>query len=149
MQADILAPKFDESFRLPVPRFKLRWRMHFFNKPSKQGIFNGGGKQSEGAWAVDKNGLSKVIIEGEDIYTQELKTFLEIDGHNYATMEWLSYARLPGFFKYNGDIKTRPYIAGLTLFSREHKATVFVDGTYKVEELTPEEKLFRKKEHSI
>jgi hypothetical protein len=134
---------------VPVPRYKLRWRFDFAGKPSRCGVWNGSGGDKDSAWAVNKEGLVRACIEGEDIYTHELKTLVELDGHNYATCEWIAYSRMPGFYKYAGDVTPRVYIGGLALISRTHRVNVYVDGTYTQQELSDEEKLFKKKEHSI
>lgn len=133
----------------PSPKYRLRWRFDFAGKPTRIGVFNGGGGPNDGAWLVNKEGLVRASIEGEDMATFELKTLVEVDGHNYAHMEWITYSRLPGLYKYEGDVNPRAHIGGISLFSREHRIDVYIDGTYQVSALSDEEKLFKKKEHSI
>lgn len=136
---------------VPEPRYKLRWRFDFVNKPTKKGVFNANAPAHEEAWQVNKEGLARACIEGEDIYTHEEKILVEVSGQDYAGFEWVGYSRLRGVLKNSlpGEIKPRLFIGGATLFSREHKITVYVDGTYTVDHLTDQEKLFQKKEHSI
>ena len=134
---------------VPTPRYRLRWRFDFAQKPTKFGIWNGAGNPSDGAWKVNKDGLVRAAVEGEDIFTYETRLLAEVQGSDYATCEWDAYTRIPGFYKSTQPINPRVYIAGMSLVSREERLTVFVDGTIGRRPLTDEEKQFKKLEHSI
>ncbi len=118
---------------IPVKFRRLRWRFEFHNnKKPRVGIWDGTSKlDSDSAWAVNKDGLSKVIIESEDRwgFTQVMAV---VDGVDYVSMQWESYAKSPslGLKKdFVGEVRLRSHIIGLSILTRTKKITCWCNGT--------------------
>jgi len=138
-----------EAMAIPNTVFRLRWRFIFADGRQKVGIWNGTSPRKEdSAWAVNKEGLGAAVIEGENIYTQETKELLAIDGSDYAFAQWEAYSKVPGLGPLSGSWRLRCHIYGLTFFTNDKKFTVWINGKIESRPLTDQEKKFKFKEHS-
>ena len=137
---------------MPTKFFRLRWRFEFFNgKAPKIGVWDSNSDlPTDSAWAVNKEGLAKVIVEAENRQTYELKQLLVIDGPDFASMQWEAYTKAPtfGLQAKHGAIKLPAYIAGLSVLTRESKITCWVNGKITQEQLSEHDKLWQIHEHS-
>jgi hypothetical protein len=131
------------------PIYRLRYRLDFRDRKSKIGFWNRADTDiTQQVWSAKKDGLTRVSIEGEKLGEWTVKTMLECDGHEFATMRWVVAASIGGWKI--GKYKVPPRIIGLTIVTATQAATVFVDGTGKCEQLSEYEKSFpHTKEHSI
>jgi hypothetical protein len=130
------------------PKYRLRWRFDFLNKAPKIGIWNGNGREEDGAWRISKDGLVLASIEGESLETCEIKTFLDIPGHLYVSAEWEAYSKSP--WRPQQDIKLITFIAGLTFITPVERLIVFVDGSISRKVLPEYQKYIKEKtEHKL
>lgn len=132
-------------------QFRLRWRFDFADGRIKRGVWNGASPRAEdGAWAVNKTGLLKALVEGEDIASSELHVLAEAPGPDYVSASWEAYSRMPGGGLPPGmnAVKLRPVIAGLTLILRDEAVSVYVDGRVERRLLRAEEKNLTLREHT-
>lgn len=131
-------------------QFRLRWRFDFADGRCKRGVWNGASPRHEdGAWAVNKTGLLKALVEGEDIATSEMSVLAEADGPDYVSAQWEAYSRVPGSMNPRvGALKLRPTISGLTLVLRDEAVSVYVDGRVERRQLRAEEKNLKLREHT-
>ena len=128
----------------------LRWRFDFAGRASKRGIWNAGGSEMDGAWCVKKDGLVRVAVEGQCIYTHNLVTLFELDGHEYACAEWDAYSKLPGFYKGDFAVKPRTFISGISLLTQTERIMIRVNGKVDRMTLAEYDRQFKnKREHSI
>jgi hypothetical protein len=123
------------------PKMRLRWRFDFFDgKPPRCGIWNNSGaRDSDGAWCVNKTGLRRAAIEGENCQTWETETLWECDGPDFVNFEWMVAAPMGMPFG-NGEMTIKPTILGLAGVSRDFKDEVFIDGSARRRTRTDEEK---------
>jgi len=121
-------------------KYLLRWRFDYTDsKVSKFGGWSRSGETKElQAWCTSKTNLLRACIEGKNIATREIKTFAECDGQNFVNFSWFAGAVGSPFMKGNTTLKSQ--ILGLTLTTRNHSATVQVDGGVRVKPLNEEEK---------
>lgn len=133
-----------------APIYRLRWRFEFADRMTKIGGWNNCSQNpKEMAAFVDKKKLVMAIIEGERISSWGIKTLLEVEGHNYASMQWVTCLSCP--MHLNGPQHTKYVqagdVIGLSILTASHKATVFVDGRGEYRTLTDQEKKFKIYEH--
>lgn len=106
----------------------LRWRFDYLNKPSKIGAWDDSAQEeSAKAYRQSREGLLFASIEAKDFNGVIHKVF-ECSGADFCNFQWEVAAQLnargqPG----------RHRIVGLTLVSRDSRATVFHQGTTSVE----------------
>lgn len=131
-------------------QFRLRWRFDFADGRVVRGVWNGASPRHEdGAWAVNKTGLLKALVEGEDIATSELSVLAEVDGQDYMSAQWEAYSRMPGIMgQMPTAMKLRPTVAGLTYVCRNEAVSVYVDGRLERRPLRDEEKNLKLREHT-
>lgn len=132
-------------------QFRLRWRFDFADGRVKRGVWNGASPRNEdGAWAVNKTGLLKALVEGEDINTSEVRVFVDVPGQDYVSASWEAYSRVPGGGIPPGmqAMKLRPVVAGLTFTLRDEAVSVYVDGRVECRQLRDEEKNLTLREHT-
>lgn len=139
---------------IPHRFFRLRWRFEFGNgKPAKVGVWDGASDlPQDSAWAVNKTGLARAIIEGEDVSTNEVLQFVVVEGSEYASMQWEAYSKSPslGFAKSKiNSVKLRPYVSGLSILTRDNKATCWVNGQVQLAPLSDHDKLWKIHEHTL
>ena len=140
-QLNTMQPKM--GFR---PKYRLRWRFDFAGRPSRIGGWNATSQDpKEMAWAVKKEHLVRASIEGEKNGEWIVKTLLEVDGHDYASMRWVGNVSLGGWQP--GKFVRAPDVVGLTIMTASTAATVFIDGTGQAIPLTEYEKKFKLTEH--
>lgn len=134
---------------LPSDLWRLRWRFEFHgNKPTRRGVFNSGSDLTcDSAWAVDKTQLAWACVEGEHRETQEEHVLVRCAGVDYAFFQWEAYSRAPSL-GFSGTINARPIVSGISLYTRDERITVLINGTWSSRALTDDERLFEFKEHS-
>lgn len=129
--------------------YRLRWRFDFADKPTKYGLWNlSSNNPSDQACYVNKNGLVRASIEGENVITYELKTFFECDGHDYVTCKGEAFVRVSNVLGFNGKHQPRVNISGISFITRDKRVTVHCNGDVESRDLTAEEKKFKLEEHS-
>lgn len=129
----------DSKFPARILRYyRVRWRFDFHSKPSKWGQWsNPGDIEKEGAWRVNKDGLSRASIEQECIQTFKITTVAECDGHDFVNFEWKDIE----IFSPNG-FKVGKALVGLTLVTRETAVTCLVNGAQSVNQRSEYDKKF-------
>lgn len=143
-----------EPVALPRRKIRLRWRFVYQGRPDRKGVWDSAASQSDptSAWSQPKDGLLWAIVEGESHFNHELFTILEVPGQDYAHCTWEVYTPAPTFGLKNAGpanvaIEVTPRVMGLSLWTREKKFTVFIDGDVQVRYLTAAEKKFDLHEH--
>lgn len=108
--------------------YRVRWRFDFHSKPAKYGMWsNPGDIEKEGAWKVNKDGLSRASIEQECLHTFNVTTVAECDGHDFVNFEWADIETF-GMAPSGAIAKTGKALVGLTLVTRETAVTCLVNG---------------------
>lgn len=132
-----------------TPFMRLRWRFDFVDKSSKYGQWNYASQADVKAMAafVNKTGLIRASIESEKVGSWSIRTMYECDGHDYASMEWVTATSVPLFTK-KSYIRTGQMI-GLSILTATHKTTVFIDGQIKTRPLDSYETKMKLTEHSM
>lgn len=126
---------------LGAKKYLLRWRFDFANSPTRMGMWNSTGPSQHGAqmaWSTNKENMVLAQIEGKDIYTNETKTLVACEGHNFVNMKWYAAISCGSFNRgqYPGQI------IGLILQTREQDVLYLVDGRYGVKNRTEQDKNF-------
>lgn len=132
-----------------TPFMRLRWRFDFADRPSKYGQWNYASQDDVKAMAafVNKTGLIRASIESEKVASWSIRTMFECDGHEYASMEWVSAASIPLFDKKS---YIRPgQMIGLSILTATRKTTVYIDGQIKTRPLDSYETKMKLTEHSM
>lgn len=132
------------------PIYRLRWVFHFADKRTVRGVWNGASHAiSDMAAFVNKQGLTRACIERELGNTGQIDVAIEIDGQSYASCQWICAGKIPAFLTTLNVIKQKVTgsVIGMTMMTNDHKYSVFVDGTGKVDKLTDAEKNFKIAEH--
>lgn len=121
--------------------YRLRWKFVFNNnKATKCGMWNAQDNEPKNAaWCVNKEYLSRAIVEYEDISTYKTGYFADCPGHDFVNFEWI--AVVPMSTASSGTERFEPTIVGLTLVTRELKVHVYTDGSHRVEVRSIEEQL--------
>jgi hypothetical protein len=127
--------------------YRLRWIFKYSDhKPDKIGVWNDtSGDVKTAAWAVSKENLACVIVQGED-QNCNLKNIVVMEGHKYASMQWEAYSLIAPFGTLTIQ-RPRAFISGLSILTNEEKITVRVDGEIHVRQLTNHDKKFDIIEH--
>lgn len=119
----------------------LRWRFVFSDhKPDKFGMWSQAGTcEHTKAWAINKENLAYAIIETKNQFTREIRQPIVCEGWDFVNFQWESAV---GFNLSSGLNKKRAgSILGLSIVTRDKKATVYIDGKIKTRERRDEEKL--------
>lgn len=115
--------------KIGKPKWLMRWRFDFANKPSKFGMWNSPGPRQHGAhaaWSTNKEGLVRASIEGKDIYTREVRTLVACDGHNFVNMKW--HAEIRHSVGAYGHFPGKPI--GMILQTRDEDVLYLMDGQW-------------------
>jgi len=132
------------------PIYRLRWVFEFNEKRSVVGQWNGASRLPRDMAAfVNKDGLKRAVIEGEEQFTWRLNRFLEMPAADYVSMEWVAAVSAPLGLANVGSAKIGGMIIGLTIVGRDKKITIYIDGTIKEQLLSEQEKKFKIHEHNI
>lgn len=87
-------PPYDPSiyYRLcPGDRWIFRWRFEFFGeKPARVGGWYPATRVEDMASSVNKENLSRAIIEGKHWTTREVKIFAEVPGEDFINFQHLA-----------------------------------------------------------
>jgi hypothetical protein len=133
---------------IPVPYWRLRWKFEFSNKPTKCGVWDlGSDHPNDAAWRINKEGLTRASIEGENRETYEIRTFFECEGSDYAFCQGEAFVKVPGVLGLKGSVTIKGTVAGISFLTREEKISVWVNGTVSRRLLSIEEKKFNFMEH--
>lgn len=125
------------------PRFDIRWRFDFANKPMRAGMWSQSSKNpADMAAFVNKDGLVLASIEARNFYTQEQFLIAECEGQDFVNFKWcaerhqvVSGTGLYSFANWHN-------LVGLTLVTRDVELTVYFDGTSQIVKRTEEDKKF-------
>jgi hypothetical protein len=80
---------------IEAPRFLLRWRLEYRDRPPKYSIWNMSGiAQSDQAWCQTRNGLSRAIIEAKDLVTREIKVIVDCPADIFRLFQWIAIQKL-------------------------------------------------------
>jgi len=124
-----------------VMKWLLRWRFDFISHPMKAGQWDRSATlMSDMACYNMKEGLVRASIEAKDIQTREVKTIIEVDGHNFCNFQWIAITRSPAIL--HGAMNIRGTNVGLRLIARESSFEVYKDGTITIKERSEEDKKF-------
>lgn len=138
---------------MPAALYRLRWRMEFSNgKVDRRGIWdNATTLASDSAWAVNKEGLAVVIIEGEDRFQNhgEVTVFVACPHDLYASMQWEAYSKVFPFSMPDQSVMLHSNIAGLSILTADEKITAWRNGQVTRAPLTEYDKLWKIHEHSL
>lgn len=108
-------------------RLRLRWRFEYVDKPTKYGGWDYTGDDPLlSAWRQSKDGLLMAILEAKTPNSVILK-MVECPGADFCNFQWEMEARMRG-----GQLAHRQ--VGLTLVSRTHRYTIFINGKVQVSE---------------
>jgi hypothetical protein len=104
----------------------------------------------DSAVSVNKDGLVRACIEGENIQGYAVKVLFEMPGHEYMTAQWVRTCNAAPILnpKVSGALKLHSELMGLALISETKKFTVYVDGTGSIHELPPERRKIKLLEHT-
>jgi hypothetical protein len=131
------------------PYYRLRWRFDFMGRKSRYSGWNDNRQDPKSMAAfVNKTGLVRAAIEGERVGQWSIKTLLEMDGHVYASAEWVNALTSPAFFG-SGSFRAAGTPIGLSFLTADKKYTVYVDGQIKVRNLNNYEQKFKLTEHRL
>lgn len=148
--SQILAPTISS---VPANYFRLRWRFEFSQgKNAVVGVYDSASDlPRDSAWAINKEHLAYVIIEGENRHTFGLRRLLVCEAAAYVSMQWEAYSKSPslGLKASHGEFKLQPNISGLSILTREEKITCWTNGTISRELLSEHDKTWKIKEHSF
>jgi hypothetical protein len=132
------------------PIYRLRWVFEFNEKRSVVGQWNGASRLPRDMAAfVNKDGLKRAVIEGEEQFTWRLNRLLEIPAADYVSMEWVAAASAPVGLKGVNKATISGMIIGMTIITRNKKITVYIDGSVSERLLDDDERQFKIKEHNI
>jgi hypothetical protein len=125
------------------PRFELRWRFEFANKPTRAGMWSQPAKmQSDMAAFVNKDGLISASIEAKNFYTQEQFIIAECSGQDFVNFKWVAERHQvvagPGLYSFANWHN----LVGLSLVTRDVELTVYFDGNNLILNRTEEDKNF-------
>lgn len=130
--------------------YRLRWKFEFLNKPTKIGCWDlASDRPEDAAWRVDKTGLVRAVVEGEDMVTCEQKELLEVFGDEYVSCTGEVFSRVPGGGFIDRTVTPVAHLYGVSFLTRSEKITVLRDGTIERRDLTDEEKQFKLHEHIV
>jgi hypothetical protein len=108
-------------------RLRLRWRFEYADKPTKYGGWDYNGDDPLlSAWRQSRDGLLFAILEAKTMDGNILK-MVECPGADFCNFQWEMEARLNA-----GSLSHRH--VGLTLVTRSHRYTIFINGKTKVAE---------------
>lgn len=132
-----------------TPFYRLRWRFDFADRQSKMSQWNYASQNDVKAMAafVKKDGLIRASIEGEKVGSWVIRTLFECDGHEYASMEWMTATSVPVFI--NKTVIRAGQMIGLSILTAKEKTTVFIDGQVKKRPLDQYETKMNLTEHSM
>jgi hypothetical protein len=111
------------------PKYLLRWRFEWPDKPAKYGMWSHSGAKDDlatKAWCNNKSGLLYAIIEAKDFITREIKTIVRCPGQDFRNFQWVALASMPGFVK--GSVTPMTRIGGITILTRAEDIQVFDTG---------------------
>jgi hypothetical protein len=112
-------------------------------KPSRVGVWNNASPRDEDRAAyVNKSGLVRASIEGEDLETFLVVTLAECDGHEFVNFEGIAASPLPSI-GFTGARTLPNVMLGMALVTAGKREAVFVDGSRATRERTEEEKRSR------
>lgn len=104
------------------------------------------------AWAVRKDGLTRVVIEGLNRFTGVIETLAELVGQDHVAINWDVYTRVAmgsGEATENGKkLNGGAHVAGVAIVGRYERITVWVNGAVERRPLTAEEKSVKIYEHT-
>lgn len=130
--------------------YRLRWRFDFAGKPSKFGVWNLATENpANKACFVDKTGLVRASIEGEDIETFKTVTLFECDGHEYVSCQGEAFVKVSNVLGLSGSQQPRVHLSGVSFLTREEKVTAHCNGQVTRRPLTDKEKSFNFEEHKL
>ncbi len=146
MSFNVLTLKDQKNFVEGVehpPRFDLRWRFDFTNKPTKYGQWSRpAANQSEMAAFVNKDGLVRACIEARNYYTHEMLIIAECDGHEFVNFKWnatrhkmMTSTNLPMLANFHN-------LMGLKLVCADMEVDVYFNGESEVKPRSEEDKKF-------
>lgn len=117
-------------------KYLLRWRFEYKDHAPRYGAWSSQGTTKElYAWCQPKENLSVAIIEGKDVKSRLIKPLLVCEGHNFVNFEWVAFASIA----MQGSQKVTGSIQGLTIVSRDMRATIFIDGSSEIRRRTNDE----------
>lgn len=106
----------------------FRWRFEYADKAPRIGIWNYVGDDSAlQAWNQPKEGLLFAVIEAKD-HNQVIHRVFECSGQDFCNFQW----EIEASFSFKGKVGEHRII-GLTLVSRNERATIFKNGACVVE----------------
>ena len=126
---------------LGKPKYHLRWRFDFSNKPSRFGLWDSSGPSQHtayNAWSTNKDGLIRAAIEGKGIVTRNIRVLVACDGHNFCNLKWFAMIST-GMGQY-GSFAGRP--VGMILQTRDLDVLYLKDGQSFTKDRTQGDKDF-------
>jgi len=114
------------------PKYLLRWRFDFVDKPTRLGMWN---SPTGTAWNVNKEGIVAASIEGKNILTREVITLVQCEGHEFVNFKW--HAIIKG---HTGRFPARPI--GMILQTRELDILMLMNGDHRTEQRTEDDKKY-------
>lgn len=114
---------------LPLSRYEACWFFEYADGRIKKGIFNYAGKGNDTAYAQPKNGLIRAGIIARCGNRKEYAV-LNCDGQDYCNFEWVAG---------KSAMTGRGKLLGLTLVTRDQRATFIFDGSVEVKDRDPSE----------
>lgn len=109
---------FDEIF---ATKYLLRWRFFYHGGESKSGMWSLATQAPvDMAFYQDKRGLSHVAIEGKDVESREVRTFVECPAHEFVSFKWVSA---------QGAFYIPNQLLGLTLITKTLDVSIYRDGS--------------------
>lgn len=110
-----------------VPKFLLRWKFEWNDRPSKFGMWSLPGSTDDlatKAWCSNREGLKTAIIESKDYVTREIKTVVAVSGQDFMNFQWVALASV-NVNSVKGKTTPRTIIGGLKIITRHEEITAF------------------------
>jgi hypothetical protein len=116
-----------------TPKYLLRWRFEWPDRPAKFGMWSHAGRQDDlatKAWCHNKEGLLWAVVEAKDYITREIKTIVRCPGQDFRNFQWITLAIAPAI-GLKGSVRPMTMIGGITINTRNEDIDVFDSGTLK------------------
>lgn len=121
--------------------YDLRYRFEYSDgKPTILGKWNDTNKHAKkAAWAVNRNGLSRVMVEARNIETGEIKVVVDCPANDYRFLQWRA-VRSINPMQLSQQTLTRNI--GMVLWTSAKKIYIYNWGKVEIEELNEDDKRY-------
>jgi len=123
-------------------KYYLRWRLDFKDhRPTRFGIWDRPGKGSDNVQYCNTTNLLRASIEGKDVFTNEIRTIADCDGHHFCLFRYKAACHIGlKMSRHQSRIPTRTEIVGLVLVTTDIETLISNNGEVQVTRRTEEDK---------